>query len=56
MRPSFYFSLELVWVCELEISHIGKKNGNSNLVCENLIICAENHPLALQGMPSKNKR
>ena len=31
----FYVSLGLVWVCEIEISHIGKINGNPNLVCEN---------------------
>ena len=30
----FYLSLGLVWVCEKEISHMGKNNGNSNLVCE----------------------
>ena len=31
----FYLSLGLVWVCELEISHMGKNNGNPDLVCEN---------------------
>ena len=29
----FYLSLGLVWVCEIEISHMGKNNGNSDLVC-----------------------
>ena len=31
----FYLSLGLVWVCEIEISHMGKNNGNPDLVCEN---------------------
>ena len=30
----FYLSHGLVWVCEIELSHIGKNNGNPNLVCE----------------------
>ena len=30
----FYLSLGLVWVCEIEISHMGKNNGNPDLVCE----------------------
>ena len=31
----FYLSLGLVLVCEIEISHMGKNNGNSDLVCTN---------------------
>ena len=31
----FYLSNGLVRVCEIELSHIGKSNGNPNLVCEN---------------------
>ena len=37
----FRLSLGLVWVCEIEISHVskishmGKNNGNPDLVCEN---------------------
>ena len=31
----FYLSLRLVWVCEIEISHMGKNNGNPDLVCDN---------------------
>ena len=27
----FVFSQGLVWVCEIEISHMGKNNGNPNL-------------------------
>ena len=27
----------LVWVCEIELSHMGKKNGNPDLVCEKLV-------------------
>ena len=30
----FYLSLGLVRVCEIESSHMGKNNGNPNLVCE----------------------
>ena len=30
-----YLSNGLVQVCEIELSHIGKSNGNPNLVCEN---------------------
>ena len=33
----FVFSLGLVRVCEIEISHMGKNNGNPDLVCENII-------------------
>ena len=33
MRPAF---LGLVRVYEIEISHMGKYNGNPDLVCENL--------------------
>ena len=39
MRPAcgclFYLSLGPVRVCEIEISHMGKNNGNPDLVCEN---------------------
>ena len=31
----FYLSLGLVRVCETEISHMNKNNGNPDLVCEN---------------------
>ena len=31
----FYLSLGLVWGCEKEIYHMGKNNGNSDLVCAN---------------------
>ena len=30
----YYLSLELVQVCEKEISHMGKNNGNPDLECE----------------------
>ena len=30
----FYLSLGLVRVCEIEISHMGKNNGNPDLACE----------------------
>ena len=30
----FYFSNELVWTFEIELSHMGKNKGNPNLVCE----------------------
>ena len=33
----FYLSLGLVWVCEIEISHMGKNNGNLDLVCEKIL-------------------
>ena len=33
----FYLSLGLVQVCEIEISQIGKNNGNPDLVCENIV-------------------
>ena len=33
----FYLSLGLVGVCGIELSHMGKNNGNSYLVCENVI-------------------
>ena len=33
----FYLSLGLVWACEIEISHMGKNNGNPDLVCEKKI-------------------
>ena len=33
----FYLSLGLVRVCEIEISHMGKNNGNPYLVCENTL-------------------
>ena len=32
----FYLSHRLVWVCEIELSHLSKNNGNSDLVCENM--------------------
>ena len=31
----FYCSVSLVWVYEIELSHMGKNSGNPNLVCEN---------------------
>ena len=31
----FYLSHGLVRVCELDISHMGKNNGNPDLVCKN---------------------
>ena len=33
----FYLSTGLVWVCEIELSHMGKNNRNLNLVLENVI-------------------
>ena len=33
----FYLCLGLVQVCEIEISHMGKNNGNPDLVCEKQI-------------------
>ena len=30
----FYLSLGLVWVCEIETSHMGENNRNPDLVCE----------------------
>ena len=33
----FYLSLGLVCLCEIEFSHMGRNNGNPNLVCENKI-------------------
>ena len=30
----FYLFHWLVWVCEIELSHMGKNNGNLDLVCE----------------------
>ena len=32
----FYLSLGLVRVCEIEISHMDKNNGNPTLVCEKI--------------------
>ena len=32
----FYLSLGLVWVCEIEIYHIGKNKGNPDVVCEKM--------------------
>ena len=32
----FYLSHGLVWVCEIELSHMGKNNGNPDLVCEKI--------------------
>ena len=32
----FYLSLGLVWVCEIEKSHMGKNNENPDLVCEKI--------------------
>ena len=34
----FYLSHVLEWVCEVELSHMGKSNGNPDLVCENLVV------------------
>ena len=41
MRPMrgcafFYLSHKLVWVCEIELLHMGKNNGNPNQVCDNV--------------------
>ena len=33
----FYLSHGLVRVCEIELSHMGKNNGDPNLVCKNVI-------------------
>ena len=33
----FYLSLGQVWVCEIQISHMGKHNGNYDLVSEKII-------------------
>ena len=32
----FYLSQRLVRVCEIELSHMGKNNGNPDLVCEKI--------------------
>ena len=32
----FDLSHRLVWVFEIELSHLGKNNGNPDLVCENM--------------------
>ena len=32
----FYLSHGPVWVYEIEMCHMGKNNGNPNLVCENV--------------------
>ena len=34
----FYLSHGLVWVCDIELSHMGKNNGNPDLVCEKNLI------------------
>ena len=31
----FYLSHRLVWVCEIELSYMGKNNGNCDLVVRN---------------------
>ena len=36
---AFYLSQGLVWVCELELSHMGKNNGIPDLVCEKFWYC-----------------
>ena len=33
----FYLSHRLVWVCEIEISHMGKIKGNPNLEYEKIV-------------------
>ena len=33
---SFYLSLGLVQVCEIELSHMGKNKGNPDQVCEKM--------------------
>ena len=38
-----YLSLGLVWVCEIEISHMGKNNGHPNLVCDNFLSHPHTH-------------
>ena len=38
----FFNLLGLVQVCQIELSHMGKDNGNPDLVCEN--------PVSLQNM------
>ena len=35
LGPLVYLSHGLAWVCEIEFSHMGKYNGNPDLVCEN---------------------
>ena len=35
-HPFVYLSHRLVWVCEIELSHMGKNKGNPDLVCEKL--------------------
>ena len=41
-RPTFDFYLShglvRVSVCEIELSHIGKNNGNPDMVCENYYV------------------
>ena len=34
--PLVYLSHGLVRVCEIELSHMGKNNGNPDLVCEKI--------------------
>ena len=34
----FYFSHRLIRVYEIQLSHMGKNNGNSDLVCEKIVI------------------
>ena len=49
MRPAcdrraparFYLSHRLLWVCEKELSHMGKVKENPDLVCENIKIYHE---------------
>ena len=40
----FYLFLGLVWVCGIEISHMGKNNGNPNLVGEKKTSCSCSGP------------
>ena len=30
----FFFPTRLIWVCEIELSHMGKNNRNLGVVCE----------------------
>ena len=43
----FYLSHGPVWVCEIELSHMGKNNGNPNLVYENMPVCTSPEPSLL---------
>ena len=38
--PLVYLSYGLVQVCEIDLSHMSKNNGNSDLVCEKIVVCS----------------